>query len=75
MCGIACIISGDLTLISEEVIDKMTNVLAHRDQEEMVWMNPKNNAGFGHRRLSIIDLNVADKQPMHYLTAIQLYDQ
>jgi asparagine synthase (glutamine-hydrolysing) len=69
MCGIAGIISDDLTLISKEKIEKMTNVLAHRGPDgNGVWMNPKNNAGFGHRRLSIIDLNITGKQPMHYLS-------
>jgi asparagine synthase (glutamine-hydrolysing) len=69
MCGIAGIISDELTLISEEVIEKMTDALAHRGPDgKGVWMNPKNNAGFGHRRLSIIDLHVTGKQPMHYLS-------
>ncbi|HEV2831554.1 MAG TPA: asparagine synthase (glutamine-hydrolyzing) [Hanamia sp.] len=69
MCGIAGIISDDLTLISKEIIEKMTEALVHRGPDgNDVWMNPKNNAGFGHRRLSIIDLNVTGKQPMHYLS-------
>lgn len=45
----------------------MTKVLAHRGPDgEKFWINPKGNTGFGHRRLSIIDLSEAAAQPMHY---------
>ena len=68
MCGIAGIISDDPTLISEGVIETMTNVLEHRGPDgKGSWISPKNNVGFGHRRLSIIDLNITGNQPMHYL--------
>lgn len=45
----------------------MTDAIAHRGPEgEDFWINPSNNAGLGHRRLSIIDLSTAACQPMHY---------
>src|SRR5450432_3900801 len=68
MCGIAGIISDNPTLINTGVLETMINVLSHRGPDGMgTWINPKNNVGFGHRRLSIIDLNITGKQPMHYL--------
>jgi asparagine synthase (glutamine-hydrolyzing) len=45
----------------------MTDALAHRGPDgEAFWMNSKQTAGFGHRRLAIIDLSSAAAQPMHY---------
>lgn len=44
----------------------MTDALAHRGPDgEGFWINSTNNVGFGHRRLAIIDLSNAGKQPMH----------
>lgn len=46
----------------------MTDALAHRGPDgEGFWINATNNVGFGHRRLAILDLSEAGKQPMHYL--------
>lgn len=68
MCGIAGIISSDPSLVNNASLHQMANALAHRGPDgEGFWINGKNNAGFGHRRLSIIDLSDAAKQPMHYL--------
>lgn len=65
MCGIAGIVS--LSKIEPGVINKMTNVIAHRGPDgEGHWFNEDNTVAFGHRRLSIIDLSEAGKQPMHY---------
>lgn len=64
MCGIA----GKLSLdgqqpIDPELIQKMIDVVAHRgpDGEGQYVSGP---VGLGHRRLSIIDLSPAGKQPM-----------
>jgi asparagine synthase (glutamine-hydrolysing) len=47
---------------------KMTEALAHRGPDgDGHWINDSHTAGFGHRRLSIIDLSAAGAQPMHYL--------
>jgi asparagine synthase (glutamine-hydrolysing) len=68
MCGIAGIISKDARLVSKERLQKMTDSIQHRGpEEEGFWMNEGGNVGFGHRRLSIIDLSEAGAQPMHYL--------
>jgi len=68
MCGIAGIISVDPSLISINRLKKMAEVVAHRGPDgEGFWINDKANAGFAHRRLSVIDLSNAAAQPMHYL--------
>ncbi len=66
MCGIAGIYSK--TSVSKQSLICMTNVIAHRGPDgEGHWINSDETVGFGHRRLSIIDLTDAGKQPMHYL--------
>ncbi|RXK60940.1 asparagine synthase (glutamine-hydrolyzing) [Lacibacter luteus] len=68
MCGIAGIISRNPNQISTQRLQQMTDALAHRGPDgEGFWINASNNVGFGHRRLAIIDLSDAGKQPMHYL--------
>ncbi|MFY7840738.1 MAG: asparagine synthase (glutamine-hydrolyzing) [Lacibacter sp.] len=68
MCGIAGIISRNPNQISTQRLQQMTDALAHRGPDgEGFWTNASNNVGFGHRRLAIIDLSDAGKQPMHLL--------
>ncbi|MBI1781128.1 MAG: asparagine synthase (glutamine-hydrolyzing) [Sphingobacteriales bacterium] len=71
MCGIAGIIqSGPVSDISKmsNTLQSMTNAIAHRGPDgEGYWINEAAKVGFGHRRLSIIDLSDAAAQPMHYL--------
>ncbi|MEP7141496.1 MAG: asparagine synthase (glutamine-hydrolyzing) [Ferruginibacter sp.] len=65
MCGIAGIISLNHSLISKERIIKMMDSIAHRGPDgEGYWINTDGNAGFGHRRLAIIDLSRDAAQPM-----------
>lgn len=67
MCGIAGIykFTGEPVLVSE--LKNMTDAIIHRGPDgEGQWVNVKANVGFGHRRLSIIDLTENGKQPMHY---------
>jgi asparagine synthase (glutamine-hydrolysing) len=67
MCGIAGIFrpdggSGDALLQS---VKAMTATLFHRGPDRGdVWADPKGKIGFGHRRLSILDLSDAGSQPM-----------
>lgn len=68
MCGIAGIISSDPSLVNITALTQMADALAHRGPDgEGFWINENNNAGLGHRRLSIIDLSDAAAQPMHYM--------
>lgn len=67
MCGISGIVSMDAKFISIEKIKQMTNAIKHRGpDDEGQWISNNGNVGFGHRRLSIIDLSAQSKQPMHY---------
>ncbi|MET0513886.1 MAG: asparagine synthase (glutamine-hydrolyzing) [Nitrospiraceae bacterium] len=66
MCGIAAIC--DLTGIRYPALDRHLHVMnalqRHRGPDgEGLWCHPRGHAGFGHRRLSIIDLE-AGQQPM-----------
>ena len=68
MCGIAGILSLNTRKIEVEILRKMTDVIEHRGPDgEGHWINPQGTVGFGHRRLSIIDLSDSGKQPMHYM--------
>lgn len=67
MCGIAGIISSHASLVSTERLTLMTQAIAHRGPDgEACWISASGATGFGHRRLSIIDLSDAAAQPMHY---------
>ncbi|HTL06809.1 MAG TPA: asparagine synthase (glutamine-hydrolyzing) [Chitinophagaceae bacterium] len=68
MCGIAGIISANQGLVTNDRLTKMTDALRHRGPDgEQHWINGIACTGFGHRRLSVIDLSAAAAQPMHYL--------
>lgn len=68
MCGIAGFI--DLNKKTENtVLQKMTDTLYHRGPDGSGYehfVTEKAAVGLGHRRLSIIDLSEAGKQPMQY---------
>ena len=67
MCGIAGIISTSSKFVSRQLLVSMTDTIAHRGpQGEGIWINENETVGFGHRRLSIIDLSDGGSQPMHY---------
>ena len=49
-------------------IEQMTNSIKHRGpDDDGVYISPDKKVGFGHRRLSIIDLSPLGHQPMSYL--------
>lgn len=67
MCGIAGIYNLNQSQVSLTNLRKMTDVISHRGPDgEGHWLNSNGTVGFGHRRLSIIDLTENGKQPMHY---------
>src|SRR5215213_1675421 len=68
MCGIAGIVSPEKVHVSRERIAAAVHCLRHRGPDhEAIWISGSQEAVFGHRRLSIIDLSDAAAQPMHYM--------
>jgi asparagine synthase (glutamine-hydrolysing) len=68
MCGIAGILSVNKKNIQLTALQKMAESIAHRGPDgEGFYINSNEQIGLAHRRLSIIDLTNAGKQPMHYL--------
>jgi asparagine synthase (glutamine-hydrolysing) len=63
MCGIVGIINTDNESVKQSTINEMLASIKYRGpDDEGVYIN--NNVGFGHVRLSIIDLSNAGHQPM-----------
>ncbi|MBI3895003.1 MAG: asparagine synthase (glutamine-hydrolyzing) [Acidobacteria bacterium] len=63
MCGICGIVNFDKEeRIDAELLERMTNTLAHRGPDDAGYFLD-GNVGLGHRRLSIIDLS-GGKQPI-----------
>ena len=63
MCGITGLINLNGDPVSPVILQKMTDIIAHRGPDgEGHWI--EGNVGLGHRRLAIIDLSPAGNQPM-----------
>ena len=63
MCGIAGILRLDGHRIPFEALEAMTEAIEYRGPDDHgFWQNGQ--IGLGHRRLSIIDLSDAGRQPM-----------
>ncbi|MEN6623375.1 MAG: asparagine synthase (glutamine-hydrolyzing) [Smithella sp.] len=63
MCGITGIFNITGAPVSQTILKRMTDVIAHRGPDsEGYYVDAF--LGFGHRRLSIIDLSSAGHQPM-----------
>lgn len=70
MCGIAGVVYLDSAPVSPVILKLMTDAIAHRGPDgEGHWI--EGNVGLGHRRLAVIDLSPAGRQPM--LSADQRY--
>ncbi len=63
MCGISGVLSNNPQDISREIIKDMNGTLLHRGPDDTGCFIDKKIA-IGHKRLSIIDLSEAAKQPM-----------
>ena len=64
MCGIVGIWDYK-NKVSREILEKMRNSLSHRGPDDAgIFVDGENNIGFGHQRLSIIDLSFLGHQPM-----------
>jgi len=67
MCGICGKISLNGSRIDPEFLQRMASVLSHRGPDgdgTYIHNGSRMSAGLGHRRLSIIDLSEAGRQPM-----------
>ena len=71
MCGIAGWVSDRQTRSAQQVIDRMTDALAHRGPDDRATLHDR-GAWLGHRRLAIIDPTPTGRQPMQFksLTAV-----
>jgi asparagine synthase (glutamine-hydrolysing) len=64
MCGVIGAVVGDGCLDVQQLI-KGCETLRHRGPDGMgYWVSSEGCVGFAHRRLAIIDLTVAGRQPM-----------
>jgi asparagine synthase (glutamine-hydrolysing) len=66
MCGISGILGlSDNFLVNEEVVRRMSDTMIHRgpDADGAIY-RPNERLALGHRRLSIVDLSDAGRQPM-----------
>ncbi|MDQ8757227.1 asparagine synthase (glutamine-hydrolyzing) [Sphingosinicella sp. LHD-64] len=66
MCGIAGFLQeGPPERDARSTLRRMTDALAHRGPDDGdLWLDENVGVALGHRRLSIIDLSVAGRQPM-----------
>ena len=67
MCGIAGAFAfkNSAFRVDNFYLDRMIQTIAHRGPDGAgTWVSPDRRVGFGHRRLSIIDLAPAASQPM-----------
>ncbi len=62
MCGFAGILG---CLASAEAVRSMSDAIAHRGPDDGgVWFDASKGIALGHRRLAVVDLSPAGKQPM-----------
>lgn len=65
MCGIVGIFSFAGAPVAESAIRAMSDRVSHRGPDGAgIWLSDDRRVGFGHRRLSIIDLSNSASQPM-----------
>ncbi len=63
MCGICGIINFNNNIVEKDSLQQMMKIMKHRGPDDEGIFISK-NIGFGHVRLSIIDLSTAGHQPM-----------
>ncbi|MEX1997123.1 MAG: asparagine synthase (glutamine-hydrolyzing) [Candidatus Andersenbacteria bacterium] len=67
MCGITGKVSFGSSDITTADIDRMNKAVAHRGPDDAgMYISPDHRVGLGHRRLAILDLTSAGRQPMRY---------
>lgn len=68
MCGIVGIYNYGRAAppVSLDLLHRLNATLAHRGPDDLgTWVSSSFDVGFAHRRLSIIDITVAARQPLH----------
>lgn len=67
MCGIVGVLSySGKGVVERPILERMRDVMVHRGPDGGdLWISESRKIGFGHCRLSIIDLASAATQPMH----------
>jgi asparagine synthase (glutamine-hydrolysing) len=64
MCGVVGLIAPGALGLPDD-LDRMSDAVAHRGPDDAGrWVDSQAGVGFGHRRLSIVDLSPAGHQPM-----------
>ena len=64
MCGVTGVL-GNAEAIAEPLLRRMAGAVTHRGPDDQgVWWDQDAGVGFGHARLSIVDLSAAGHQPM-----------
>lgn len=66
MCGIVGVFAyGQSGRVTPDIIAAMRDTMEHRGPDGgATWVSPRGQIGFGHRRLSIVDLSTSANQPM-----------
>ena len=67
MCGVTGFLMAPIRTEGElkETAEKMSNAIAHRGPDDAnAWADAQAGIALGHRRLAIIDLSLAGRQPM-----------
>lgn len=63
MCGIVGILGQ---LASIEAVRSMSDAIIHRGPDDGgVWIDMSSAIALGHRRLAVVDISPAGRQPMH----------
>jgi asparagine synthase (glutamine-hydrolysing) len=64
MCGVTGVL-GNAEAVAEPILRRMAGAVTHRGPDDQgVWWDLDAGVGFGHARLSIVDLSAAGHQPM-----------
>jgi asparagine synthase (glutamine-hydrolysing) len=65
VCGICGVAAKGATVVTPALIERMRDTMTHRGPDDAgTVILSQGRVGFGHRRLSIIDLSAAGHQPM-----------
>ena len=65
MCGIVGVFGNKTYEVNSELLTKMRDEMIHRGPDGAgLWVSENKRVGFGHRRLSILDLTESAAQPM-----------